>query len=91
MWFVELQRESDGAIVEMFIWRLNRSVPGSHHGLKYRLFHGFPGERVIGYDNEAGKGDHRRLRDAQTRYRFMTVEKLIADFLADIASERGET
>jgi hypothetical protein len=46
------------------------------------------GERLIGYDNEAGKGDHRHYGDRETPYRFTTPERLIADFLADLRAMR---
>jgi len=42
------------------------------------------GERVVGYDNERGKGDHRHLRGVEVPYRFMNVETLVADFMADV-------
>lgn len=49
---------SDGAIQEMVIWRLPDSDPERPHGLKYSLYFGKDGERIVGYDNERGKGDH---------------------------------
>lgn len=48
----------DGAILEMVIWRVPAPVPPSGHGLKYSLFYGRPGVRMVGHDNERGKGDH---------------------------------
>lgn len=80
----------DGAIVEMVIWRVPQPVPASTHGLKYRLFYGQPGERIVCYDNERGKGDYRHVRGRETRYRFVDVDHLIADFLADVARERSK-
>jgi hypothetical protein len=55
---------------------------------KYSLFYGRHGERLIGYDNEAGKGDHWHYGDRETPYRFTTPERLIADFLADLRAMR---
>lgn len=81
----------DGAIIEMVIWRVPEPVLPSTHGLKYRLFYGRDGERIVGYDNERGKGDHRHVRGRESTYRFISPEKLIADFLADVARIRGET
>ena len=78
----------DGFIVEMVIWRVAIPVQPSTHGLKYRLFYGREGERVVGYDNERGKGDHRHVRGREYRYRFVTVEKLVTDFLAEVERER---
>ncbi len=40
--------------------------------------------RVVGYDNERGKGDHRHLRDAEVVYTFTSVEALLADFWRDV-------
>lgn len=80
---------SDGGIVEMVIWRVPEPVPPTTHGLKYRLFYGKDGQRIVGYDNERGKGDHKHVDDVETSYRFESVEMLIADFLADV--ERART
>ena len=30
--------------------------------------------------NEAGKGDHKHVRGKQLKYRFVSVDKLVADF-----------
>ena len=79
----------DGAIVEMVLWRVPDPVPPSTHDLKYSLFYGRPGVREVGYDNERGKGDHRHFQGAETTYPFTTVERLIADFWADVHKLRG--
>ena len=78
----------DGAIVEMTIWEVPDPVPGSAHRLKYSLFYGYPGRRVVSYDNERGKGDHRHRGDLEEPYTFTTVEQLVADFLADVRKAR---
>lgn len=65
--------------------------PERAHGLKYSLFYGRQGTRLVGYDNERGKGDHRHIGRREYSYRFVTIEKLVADFLADVAKARGET
>ncbi len=88
--FYDKQVLADGAIIEMKIWSVPHSVAGSAHGLKYSLFYGYPGERLVGYDNEPGKGDHRHLRDEESAYRYTTAEKLIEDFLADVRTVRGQ-
>ena len=44
----------------------------------------------MGYDNERGKGDHKHLGEMDTRYRFASVEKLVADFLADVERATNE-
>jgi Family of unknown function (DUF6516) len=80
----------DGAILEMVIWRLPAPDPERAHGLKYRLYYGTKGERIVGYDNERGKGDHRHVGGVEKAYRFAGVDQLIADFLADVREQRGE-
>jgi hypothetical protein len=61
-----------------------------NHERKYSLFYGANGKRLVGYDNERGRGDHRHIEDRQERYVFKTVELLMADFLADVPRLRGE-
>lgn len=80
----------DGSIVEMVIWRLPSASAERQHGLKYRLYYGRDGRRIVGYDNERGKGDHKHMGDKETRYRFVSVEKLVADFLTDVERMKHE-
>ncbi|WP_149539525.1 toxin-antitoxin system TumE family protein [Siccirubricoccus phaeus] len=81
---------ADGAIIQMRIWLVPAPVRGSAHQLKYSLFYGRDGVRLVGYDNEAGKGDHRYYGAREEPYRFTTPERLMADFRADVARLRGE-
>jgi hypothetical protein len=80
----------DGYIMEMTLWRVPQPVPPTMHGLKYSLFYGRPGARLIACDNERGKGDHRHFVDREEPYQWRGVERLIADFLADVKEFRGE-
>ena len=80
---------ADGTIVQITIWQLPDASGERPHGLKYSLFYGRPGERIVGYDNETGKGDHRHYRDREEHYDFVSLERLIADFAADIRRETG--
>ncbi len=75
----------------MTIWEVASPVAGSAHELKYGLFYGANGKRLVGYDNERGKGDHRHIEDRQERYAFKTVELLMGDFLNDVRRLRGES
>ncbi|WP_429321840.1 toxin-antitoxin system TumE family protein [Paraburkholderia sp. GAS448] len=79
----------DGSILEMRIWRLPAADPERPHGLKYSLFCGRAGERIIGYDNERGKGDHRHYRSHEEPYVFQSAERMVADFLDDVERERS--
>jgi hypothetical protein len=42
------------------------------------------GVRVVGYDNERGKGDHRHAGSKEMPYRFVDVPTLLRDFLDDV-------
>lgn len=70
----------NGTILEMAAWELDEPVPGSRHRYKYRLFFGTPGTRLIGYDNERGKGDHRHIGEAEEPYAFTSLDQVIRDF-----------
>lgn len=80
---------ADGAIVQMTIWRLPVPLPPSVHPFKYSLFFGYPGHRLVGFDNERGKGDHWHGEGEETIYVFTTVEQLIADFNAEVRAVGG--
>lgn len=80
----------DGAVVEMTIWRLPRTTLERPHGLKYSLCYGYDGQRVVGYDNERGKGDHKHIGALEIRYKFESVEKMITDFLQDVERMKNE-
>lgn len=73
-----------GGIVEMVVWRVPKPVPPSGQDFKYRLVYLRGGKRVVGYDNERGKGDHKHLGVRELKYVFRDVQTLIDDFLADV-------
>lgn len=79
----------DGAILRMRVWELREPVPPGEHRFKYSLFYGRPGERLVLYDNERGKGDHRHYGDREEPCEFKDVETLRSDFLADVRRLRG--
>jgi len=89
--FHDKQVLPDGSIVEMRIWEVPESVPGSAHCLKYSLFYGRSGRRLVGYENEQSKGDHRHIGGKEEPYSFITPERLIEDFLVDVRRLRGES
>lgn len=59
-------------------------------GLKYSLFYGRDGQRIVGYDNERGKSDHRHVYEVESLYKFVSVEQLVSDFLADVERVKNE-
>ncbi len=83
--FREKRVEADGSIMEMTIWRVPLPVTPSQHESKYSLFYGRAGERIVGFDNERGKGDHVHVLGRERPYRFVSVEQLVADFLAEVS------
>lgn len=70
--------------IETVIWHLPRPTPPSEHPYKYRLAYIVDNRRVIGYDNEPGKGDHKHIGNRELPYMFINPDQLIADFLADV-------
>ena len=42
------------------------------------------GRRVIGFDNERGKGDHWHQGGVERPYGFISVERLIDDFFHEV-------
>ena len=75
----------DGTVLEMVAWRVPEPVLGSRHPYKYRLFYGRAGKRIV----ERPKGDHRHIDGREMPYAFSTVERLVDDFLADVAARRN--
>lgn len=73
-----------GGVVEIVIWRVPEPVPPSEHPFKYRLVYIVGGKRVVGYDNERGKGDHKHLAGHEEPYHFTDVDKLFVDFWRDV-------
>jgi len=71
-------------IVEIVIWQVPKPVPPSEHPFKYRMVYVRNGVRIVGYDNERGKGDHKHLCDQELPYAFRGIDQLMADFLADV-------
>ena len=80
----------DGSIVRIRVWEVAEPVPPSEHRFKYSCFYGRPGVRMVLYDNERGKGDHRHYGGREEAYRFEGIEKLLADFMADVRRVRGD-
>lgn len=70
--------------VEIVIWQVPEPVPPSEHPYKYRLVYVVDGKRMVGYDNERGKGDHRHVGEHEAPYRFVNPQQLMVDFMADV-------
>lgn len=73
-----------GGVVEMTVWSVPLPVPPSEHAFKYRLVFARSGQRLVGYDNERGKGDHKHIGGREFGYRFTDIDTLVNDFLRDV-------
>jgi hypothetical protein len=66
------------------------TIPPSDHPYKYRLVYVVDGQRVLGYDNERGKGDHKHVGKSEMPYNFVSPQQLMADFMADLEEDSHE-
>lgn len=78
----------EGDLVEMVVWRVPTPVPPPSHGFKYRFVYIVEGRRVLGYDNERGKGDHRHVDDTEEPFLFTSVDDLLERFVSEVESYR---
>lgn len=81
----------EGGVIELVVWRLPQPLPPSQHPFKYRAAYVLHGVRLVGFDNERGKGDHCHLGKHERPYRFTSVEQLVEDFIAAIAAARSDS
>jgi hypothetical protein len=79
----------DGSFLVIRVWRVVDPVPPSAHRFKYSFFYGRPGERLVLFDNERGKGDHKHIGEVESSYAFESIEKLTADFMAEVRRIRS--
>ena len=80
---------ADGSLIEVVIWKVPKSVPPTDHGYKYSAVYVVAGVRIVGFDNERGKGDHCHIDGIEVPYAFIGVDQLIEDFIAAVAARRA--
>jgi hypothetical protein len=78
-----------GGIIQMIVWKVPAPIPPTTHGFKYRLVYVRGGRRLVGFDNERGKGDHMHLGQTELRYTFTTIDQLVEDFITEVEIIRG--
>ncbi len=78
----------EGGVIELVVWQVPEPVPPTGHGFKYRAVYVVDGERIVGFDNERGKGDHCHLDGLEVPYAFRGVEQLVEDFIAAVEQRR---
>jgi len=76
--------------MEIKVWRVPDSVKPSRHEYKYSLFYGREGRRIVGFDNELGKDDHLHIAGAERPYSFTSLDRLLADFFAEVRKAGGD-
>jgi len=80
--------DEEGWRMVVKIWKVPRSR-NSPDGIDYSLSLISPeGERVVGYDNHWPKGHHRHVLGEEGPYTYRGIDRLIADFRADVSALR---
>jgi hypothetical protein len=86
----EKTTDEQGNIRELVIWRVEPN-PRQPDGIRYRLALVLAGEKIpaVLYDNHHPKGHHRHIEGVEEAYQFVDVERLMADFMADVMRVTG--
>ena len=82
---------ADGSFVEGSITQF-APTPQQPAGLDYRLAYiAADGTVLVLYDNQGGHSPHRHIEGERILYQFFDADRLVDDFLADVARlrERG--
>ena len=79
----------DGSLLEIVIWKVPKPVPPTEHGYKYRAVYVVDGVRIVGFDNERGKGDHCHIDGKELPYAFKGVDQLLEDIIAAVETRRA--
>lgn len=86
----EKTTDERGNIRELVIWRVEPN-PRQPEGVRYRLALVLAGERLpaVLYDNHHPKGHHRHIFGLEEPYQFVDLDRLVADFMADVMRAIG--
>ena len=83
--------DEEGNIAQLVIWKVPVAAeyPG---GIRYRLAFVKRGESApsVLYDNHHPKGHHRHVAGIEETYEFAGVDRLVANFAADVRRIQGE-
>ncbi|MBF0563650.1 MAG: hypothetical protein HQK89_00250 [Nitrospirae bacterium] len=79
----------EDGIIEIKIYMVTKSKD-KPHGFKYSLAYIENGERIIGYDNCEGKGDHFHYAGHEGYYEFIDLDRLKHDFFSAIRRRKDE-
>lgn len=82
---------SESELTEIVVWSIPTPVESSDHHFKYSLVYIVNGVRIVGFDNERGKGDHCHLNGVEHRYQFISMDQLVDDFFSEVDKRRGKS
>ncbi len=85
--FYEKRILSEKELIEMKIWRVTKSEDFPDK-VKYSFVYIKNKERVLGYDNERGKGHHRHYKDKEIKIIFKNPETLLNQFKKEVEKLR---
>ncbi len=77
------QVTSDNEIVEFKIWKVPKDVDFPE-GIRYSMGYIHNGKRVLGYDNERGKGHHKHKLGKEEKVQFVSWQMLLNQFLEEL-------
>ncbi|MEK6951840.1 MAG: DUF6516 family protein [Nanoarchaeota archaeon] len=77
----------EGDIIERKVWKIDKGN-NFPQGIKYSLVYVHNNKRILGYDNEQGKGHHRHYYQIEELYQFIDFVKLLDDFENDVKKLR---
>jgi Family of unknown function (DUF6516) len=78
------------AFVEVVICEVPAPISPSTRPFQYQLAYSVDDRCVLRYDNEPGKGGHRHWETTQEPCVFVTPDRLMSDFEADVAKWNHE-
>lgn len=87
--FERYEFPNENAFVRIKVWKVQPNVRASKHQYKYSLVYVVDGVCQLRYDNEAGKGDHKHVGDAEYPVTFSTLKDLLTQFRADVTAMRN--
>ncbi|WP_456330183.1 toxin-antitoxin system TumE family protein [Archaeoglobus sp.] len=76
-----------GDIIQVRIWRVPKSddfPEGVKYSMVYIRVKGEKYERVLGYDNERGKGHHKHFFGEELPIKYTGIDKLVEMFFEDV-------
>lgn len=84
--------DEQGNITELALWAVPAKGRPTTERIRYRLAFVRRGERApaVLYDNHEPKGHHRHLEGVEESYTFHDVDRLLADFTADVRRVTGD-